>query len=549
MPDAAALDAYIAALKKRKAQLAAAPPTPWGSLENLFAGPDWFGVTTASPLQRAICRVVDGKPLGDLAKVPHIIEAFGGKVPTEKPHEFALLAGIRSGKSLFAGACAVQWSMMCDVSPCGPGEMPRLPIVSYHKDLAQVIYGHVTGRMMAASKLRSLLYEPPTGDHIILRHPSGTPIEITVSAGARAGVTLVARWMVGALFDEFPRMIGEGDGVVNWDDMRAAVVQRVLEGGGIGHIGSPWAPFGPAFDLVTEHFGKPTAKLVVIRAPAYHMNPVHWTPERCKEAKERDPDAYETDVEARFATQAGAFYSDVLLKRCTRDEDELEPDEQCSYAAAMDPATRGNGWTFAIGTRIGLRRIIVYAREWIGSTTEPLDPEVVLAEMGEVMGRYGLKFVHTDQWCADTLRALAKRYGIKLVEESSTTADTFDRYKAFGDLLSSGDLELPPDRQLQADLRRVKKIVTRTGVAVHLPLTSDGRHCDYAPAVVLVTSQYIPDRRPDEADVPQEGTPERMKLDTATAATEKQKFLEQRTNEQSKEWWQKANRKPLRRRT
>lgn len=548
MPSVAELDDYLTRLRARKAKLAAQPATPWGSLEELFAGGDWFGVTTASPLQRAICRIVDGKPLGELAEVPHIIKAFGGRLPTEKPYEFALLTGIRSGKSLFAGACALQWSMTCDVSPCGPGEMPRLPIVSWHKDLAQVIYGHISGRMMAAPKLRAMLYEPPTGDHIIVRHPTGTPIEITVSAGARAGVSLVARWMVGALFDEFPRMIGEGEGVVNWDDMRAAIVQRILEGGGIGHIGSPWAPFGPAFDLVTKCFGKPSKEMCVIRAAAYHMNPVYWTPERCEEAKKRDPDAYETDVEANFATQASAMYPDVLLKRATRpepkqDEPPLHPSPLHSYVATMDPATRGNAWTLTIGTREGHRRIIAFAKEWKGSKVEPLDPELVLAEIAEILEPYGIVYVHSDQWSADTIRALAKRYGVKFIEESSQTADTVERYKSFGELLSAGHVELPPDAQLQADMRRVKKIVTRTGFAIELPLTNDGRHCDYAPAVVLACFLPVADVRQSE---PEKNTPERLELE---AKREKESFLKRRTADDAKPWWQKGNRKPQPRRT
>jgi hypothetical protein len=34
--------------------------------EALLTSPEAFGLTTATPLQRAICRVSDGVPIGDL---------------------------------------------------------------------------------------------------------------------------------------------------------------------------------------------------------------------------------------------------------------------------------------------------------------------------------------------------------------------------------------------------------------------------------------------------------------------------------------------------
>ena len=36
------------------------------TLEEVLTGPDWLGLTTATPLQRAICRIADGLPIDDL---------------------------------------------------------------------------------------------------------------------------------------------------------------------------------------------------------------------------------------------------------------------------------------------------------------------------------------------------------------------------------------------------------------------------------------------------------------------------------------------------
>lgn len=533
------LDAWLEDVRAELETRVRPKAPPWGDLETLFCGAEWFGVTTATPLQRAICRCIDGVPIAELWSDPTVRRAFG-KCPTEKPFEMAILAGVRSGKSLLAGACAVHWAWICDVSALGPGEMPRLPIVSVHKDLAQVVFGHISGRIQASERLRGLLVEPPSGERILLEHPTGRPIEITVSAGARAGVTLVARWNVGAIFDEFPRMVGGGEGVVNWKDMRDATAQRVLHGGGILDIGSPWAPFGPAFDLFTDHFGEPTKDIVVVKAPAPDLNPVHWN-EKNIEAAKRNPDSYVTDVLAEFATPAGAMYPDVLLKRATRGEMELEPDEGVSYVAATDAGTRGNAWTLVIMAMIQGRLIVALSREWVGSRQEPLDPGEVLEEIGLILEAYGVRYLHGDQWSSDALKTIAKRYGVRFVEHASQGAEVFERYQRILDELKIDNIELPPDPMFQADMRRVKKVVTRLGMGIELPKTSDGRHCDYAPAFALACAQISPTKRPDVEPATAE------EKEVREAAREKQEHLNNRSRDRDQPYWKRGGRNPMNR--
>ncbi len=112
-------------------------------LEFLLCDQAAFGLTTASPLQRAITRIADGRKLGALAHDPAVIDALGGPMAiaelacmTTRPREVAILSGIRVGKSLIAAALAVAWALTCDVSKLGPGEVPRVSIVSLTKDLA-----------------------------------------------------------------------------------------------------------------------------------------------------------------------------------------------------------------------------------------------------------------------------------------------------------------------------------------------------------------------------------------------------------------------------
>jgi hypothetical protein len=291
-------------------------------LERLLTSEHGFSLTSASPLQRAICRIVDGAHLRDLATHPHVIAAVGGPdavaaLPNERPQEVLILSGIRTAKSLIAAATAVRASQTCDVSGLGAGETARVSVVSLTTDLAKVVYDHILGRMTASRHLARLILEK-TADTVLVRHPSGSQIEIKIVAGARAGASLVARWSAGCIFDEAPRMVGSDDGVVNYDDCHAAVLGRLLPGAQIISIGSPWAPFGPIYERVLERSGKPGNDLVIVRAPAHHMNPITWTPQKIAELRAKNETVYRTDILGEFADPESSLFSSTELDAVTR---------------------------------------------------------------------------------------------------------------------------------------------------------------------------------------------------------------------------------------
>jgi hypothetical protein len=517
--------------------MSAPPAIP---LEKLLMSPAAFGLTTASNLQRAVCRIIDGLPLGDLANCAEVKAAVGDvtALPTVPPAEVLLLSGIRTAKSLIAAATAVRASQTCDLSGLGAGETPRVSVVSLTTDLARVVFDHIVGNVMARPALKALLIGEPTSDSIMLRHPSGRAVEIKVVAGARAGASLVARWSAGCIFDEAPRMIGAEDGVVNYDDCHAAVIGRLLPGAQIISIGSPWAPFGPIYERVMERHGKPSSDLVIVRAPAQHMNPVHWTPERIAELNAKDPQVYQTDILAEFADPETSLFGSVEFERVTRKEPaELPREPNHFYVAVMDPATRGNAWTLAIATKkpmpvkdptvmqaiAGLagrppmrwRTVVVFVRQWIGSKVAPLSADATLAEIAAICDGYGVTDVQTDQWAADPLRDIALRHGLTLYDRTITATLKVERFETLRARIADEEYELPPDPVVRADLLAVRKRVTQNGIAIELPRTSDGRHADYAAALAQLEGMHIMD--PRLAVGPKPGSPEWMQREAAKA--------------------------------
>ena len=512
------------------------------TLEELFTQD--FGVANPTPLQQAICRIADGRKLGSLYNDPDVQSAIGA-LPASRfvPKTMLLLCAIRSGKSLMAGAAAVRCGLSCDTSPCGPGDIPRVAILSTHRDEAKVIYDHLIGAFSNSPRLRNLLVKEPTNDTILFRHPTGRPIEIRIVAGSRAGTSLAARFLVCAIFDEAAKMVGSEDGVVNLDDGRQNVAGRLMTSDCCPEwiISSPWAPFGPVYTAVVDNWQKPTRSMVVVRAKGDKMNPRWWTPQRILELEAANPDAYQTDYLAEFADPDSALIAGVHIDASIRHAPlELIPPpttqgmpypnidnrDEYEYAAEMDPATRGNAWTLVVTKKVGKKTIVALAREWQGTKTKPLSSKKVLDEISQLLAPFriahspeGRKRIGSDQAGIDILRELGRdvaaeaklrtrpgereeyRDNLDIVEFPATRASNTEGYLELARRFELGEIEIPNIPNLISDMRRLRKKTTSQTFYIDLPITSDGRHCDYAPALMRAAQRetYQPhakDERP-----------------------------------------------------
>ncbi len=474
----------------------------------MLTSPRAFGLETASPVQRAICRAADGLPLWELATHPDVIAVFGGpaavaSLPRSRPRTMLILAAVRGAKSMIAGAAAVRAALTCDVSMLTAGEVPRVSVLSVKVDNAEATFNHIRGHIEAAPDLARLLIGKPKAQSLLLRHPSGRPIEIRVVAGGRAANSLQSRWSAGFIADEAPRMLGEDDGVSNLDDAMHAIEPRLLPGAQSFLIGSPWAPFGPVYEMVQERHGRPNDSLVVVRATGPQMNPVWWTPERCEQLRKENPDAHAVDVLCQFKAPGATLLDDAELRACAIYDEPRPPNPRYHYVAVIDPATRGNAWTLSLLAMDDDGCVEVpLVRQWIGSSTRPLSPRDVFSEIAGIVKPYGCNSVHSDQWAADALRDIAISVGLYLFPHTITAADKVDQFDSVKAMVTDRKLRMVNDAALLRDLGSVRKRVTANSIAIDLPLTADGRHCDFAACLALGLAQTLPAADP----IPKETT-------------------------------------------
>jgi hypothetical protein len=491
------------------------------TLERTFCHPQLFGRGfnggKASRVQRAICRVADGRPLGDLAADEVVQRVFGGAeavaaLPTIPPLEMYIIAAIRCGKSMFTAAMAVHTALTIDLSRIAKSEIARVAIVSLDRDKAAIVMQHIMGAMEGPIGQHLMPRPKPSTERIYLRRADGRVVEIVVAAGKRGGDNLVSRWTVAVVFDESARMLGVEDGVVNFDHMRAAVIERLRllrQHGAMARlvaVSSPWAANGPMYDAVQEFFGRPTDRLVVVRATGPELCPDIWTPAACEAARNDPRGSYENDVLGEFIDPEAGWLTATDVRKATRsapvERVPLPGDMRVRYVATMDPALTGNAWTFCVvgreshpsGDDTKDTFHVALARQWQGTPANPLRAKTIFAEMRELMKPYRLREVYTDRWSGALLQEVGEDGGVVVNVSRDTPEQTAKNFDDFRILLVHDRLELAPIPALTSDLLSVRKKAAPGGAIRYvLPVSRDGRHADYAPACVLGIARLLGD--------------------------------------------------------
>jgi hypothetical protein len=465
------------------------------NLENFLTSEWGANLTTATDVQRAACRVIDGNSIGRLALNPDVVEAFGGNLPTFDgvPDIFIPLWAIRGAKSMMCAGNAIVLSQKPFGVDLKPGDSVRVPIVSTEKDTAKATFQHLSGVMNSTGYLRSLIVKE-TADSIIVRHPTGRQVDITVVALSRAGSSLVGRWMPGVIFDEAPRMGSDAEFVRSLKESFNAVQGRIMPGGTIMLPGSPYKPIGMIFELFERYFGSPSKDCVVMRATGPKVNPKWWTPENCERLRRINPKLYRRDVLAEFDDADDSLFSyptvDAAMKL------EAKP-ARSAYVATLFPASHRAAWTLVV-LETWTDKGRDFHRVVVASETD----EVVMAQLADTLRPLRLDSVMVPVGTSMSMLDDAEAAGMVFIPEDLESGDLLEQCRELQTLLDSGRLFLPVNKLLRGDLIRAQRLATPDGNArVSLPEDEEGRRCDFAPLLARALKCAAPPP-PEEAGKP-----------------------------------------------
>lgn len=234
------------------------------------------------------------------------------------PTEILDLSAVRIGKSLFGAALILWMTQIVDVSGVRSSDIIRVFVVALKIDGCKAVMQHLLTPMLERPALRGLLVDDPKEITLAtalrglrIRHPSGRVIEVVAVPLDRGGGSGVSVYSAGIIVDEYPRMAGDEAGAVkSVEQFRNATASRLLPGAKALFTGSPWQPYGPAYDNAQKLFGKPTEDILVLRtsaAPFVGTAPA-WTHKTVEKLKRSNPLAYKTDFLAEFADGEEAVF-------------------------------------------------------------------------------------------------------------------------------------------------------------------------------------------------------------------------------------------------
>ena len=163
------------------------------------------------------------------------------------------------------------------------------------------------------------------------------------------------------LFD-VARGRGQADGVVNFDDMRKAVIARLvlLKGAQLVVVSSPWAARGPVYKAVQEFWGKPSDQLVLMRATGPEMCPFNWTPEAVQAVFDQPDGSYETDVLGEFIDPLSSFFTHTEIEAATRKDGRLVIERQEDVKFANNFLTFGTGPHMCVGKEYAINHLMTF---------------------------------------------------------------------------------------------------------------------------------------------------------------------------------------------
>jgi hypothetical protein len=296
--------------------------------------------------------------------------------------------------------------------------------------------------------------------------------------------------------DEAAFFFDEATGVVNDADIYRAVLQRVVPGGQVWIVSTPWlADTGLLEQTIAKNLGSHEHALACT-APTRALNP-GWDPTGAieRDMREQDPAAASREIDGvPLATGASTFFDPATLKAAV--DDSLVLPRAMSHG---EKATAGGDFGFksdssalAIVHRALDRIHVADLVELRPSEGAPLKPsEVVDAFAARLKAHAGLRLLMADSHYSESVseHLVTHRLGyIPAPAGAEGVAETYVKARA---LMREGRVRLPNHPRLLAQLKAVTWRPNPGGsISIVLPRERRGGHCDLVSALVLAIYQF-----------------------------------------------------------
>jgi hypothetical protein len=371
--------------------------------------------------------------------------------PAKPPAEIFTVVGRRGGKSFISSLTACFIACFSNFKRyLNAGERAAILILARDRDQAKIVFNYVSGILHAVPPLEAMI-AVERADEIEL--DNGVVIMVKTSDfRAIRGLTVAA-----AILDEVA--FWDSEGVSPDREVLTALrpATSTIPSAKLTAISTPYSQAGSLYEAHRDFFGVDNDDVLVWQADTRTMNPTIDEGLIQREI-ERDPDGAQAEWMATFRTDLQAAFSPESLEACViKGRSELPASQVIAYSAFVDPSGgKADSFTLSIGHRGEDRVIIDFCREW----QAPFNPKEVTGRVAEVLKAYGCVSVVGDRFAAEWPVAEFREHGIayKQCEQNKS-----ELYLAFVPVTNSHGVELPDDKRLLTQLRRLERKRGRAG--------------------------------------------------------------------------------------
>ena len=255
-------------------------------------------------------------------------------------------------------------------------------------------------------------------------------------------------------------------------------------------------------------------KLSVFATTAAFENP-SISRKKLEELRLEDSDAFERETLCKFMGSVSGFISKELVRIAEQKGQghaqrapEFDGTVIPTYVAAIDPAFRGDSFTFCIAHKDATGNIIIDVLKMeVPIKGTKLNPKTVLASLKPLLDEYGISTIYSDQYQFESLRELALDMGFNIEVVDFTNKS---KSKIYGNLesvinqrklsLLDGDLNEAAKAAVTQLIQLEKRRLQTGNVQISAP---QGKHDDVATVIALTVYKatwYHPVIKPVEQE-------------------------------------------------
>jgi len=399
------------------------------------------------------------------------------------------VCGRGSGKTTLAAARGLYRMLTADVSMVGVGDVPVVVAVAPDLKTAKVLLRRALELAKATPSIAPYVENEGSDGFTIRRPHDRVLVAFEVFAATAGGRSIRGRSILEALFDE-AAFFYDAEYAANVEDLYRAAIGRLMPGGTIWLLSTPWSEQGLFFDLFDKNFGAPKTALVAC-APTLMMRDNDPTIAADVAAEMiRDEINAEREFGAKFISAGSSqFFDPNAIDACV--------DEKMTFPVPHDRfAAKSAGGDFGFESDSSAV-VVVQAnaqRAWLAFLDEkrpqrgaPLRPSLVVSDFARGLHTYGATRLLVDKHYFQAIKEHADTNRLQLVAAPGGSQGNLETHLATRELINDKKIVLPKHPRFLAQLKSVtSKPLPGGGLKISTPRRrGGGGHGDIASAFVL----------------------------------------------------------------